>query len=312
MTLSSNALTTYGAVGNREHLANMIYNISPSETPFFSSIEKVKTTSTKHEWQTDALAAAATNYTLEGDEVTVAASTATSRVYNYVQELTKTAKVAGTQEAVAHAGRASEMAYQIQKRSKELMRDLELALLDNNASVAGNTTTAREMAGVSAFVTTNYDKNGATNPTGDGSDAWSGGTAIALTEGRFKNALQQAWASGGNPDVCYADAFNKQVISGFSGNGTRMIKAEGDKLQASFSVYASDFGDIKVVPSRFHESGHILILDTGMWKYAELEAPRIKPLAVNGDYEANLLICKCTLEASNQKASAIIVNVTTS
>lgn len=312
MTLSSNAFTTFGAIGNREHLSNMIYNVSPSETPFLSSIEKVKTTSTKHEWQTDALAAAGTNYTLEGDEVTVAASVATARRYNYVQELTKTAKVSGTQEKVAHAGRASEMAYQLQKQSRALMNDMELAALDNNASVAGNTTTAREMAGVSAWITTNYDKNGATNPTGDGTDAWSGGTAIALTEGRFKNALQRAWSSGGSPDACYTDAFNRNTIDTFSGNGTRMIKAEGDKLQASFSVYASPFGDIKIIPSRNHESGHILILDTAMWKYAELEGPRVKPLAVSGDYEANLIIAKGTVEACNEKASAIIVNVTTS
>lgn len=309
---SANTFDTYDAVGNREHLSNMIYNVSPTETPFFSAISRVSTDSTKHEWQTDALAAAATNYVIEGDDSTLDAVVATARRYNYTQILDKTAMVTGTQEKVSKAGRASEMSYQLAKKSKELMRDLDLALLDNNASVAGNASTAREMAGVSAWITTNYDKNGATNPTGDGTDAWSGGTAIALTEARMKSVFQQTWNSGGNPDMILADGVNKQVISGFSGNGTRMIMANDGKLNAAIDVYVSDFGDVKIVPSRYHESGHILVLDTSLWKFAELRAPHTKELASDGDYTKMLIQVEGTLEACNEKGNGIIVNCTVS
>ena len=44
---------TYQSVGNREDLTDMIYDISPTETPFMSSIGKTKATATFHEWQTD-------------------------------------------------------------------------------------------------------------------------------------------------------------------------------------------------------------------------------------------------------------------
>lgn len=107
-------------------MSDIIYDISPTETPFLSSIGKTKATSTKHEWQTDALAAAVSNNAvIEGDEATMDASTATTRVFNYTQISDKTATVSGTQEAVNSAGRRSEMAYQMEKRMKELKRDVE-------------------------------------------------------------------------------------------------------------------------------------------------------------------------------------------
>ena len=61
MAQPTNTFSQYDAKGNREDLSDIIYDISPTETPFLSSIGKTKATSTKHEWQTDALAAAVSN-----------------------------------------------------------------------------------------------------------------------------------------------------------------------------------------------------------------------------------------------------------
>ena len=38
MAQLSNTFETYDAVGNREDLQNVIYDISPTDTPFMSSI----------------------------------------------------------------------------------------------------------------------------------------------------------------------------------------------------------------------------------------------------------------------------------
>ena len=57
---------TYDTVGIREDLADIIYSISPTETPFMSGIAKTKATNTTHEWQTDALADVASNAAVEG------------------------------------------------------------------------------------------------------------------------------------------------------------------------------------------------------------------------------------------------------
>ena len=126
MALPSNTLTSFSAVGNREDLADIIYDISPAETPFLSAIPKTKATGVKHEWQTHSLTAASgTNKVLEGDDATTDASTTTARVYNYRQISDKVARVTGTQEAVNKAGRRSEMAFQMEARMKEIKRDVE-------------------------------------------------------------------------------------------------------------------------------------------------------------------------------------------
>lgn len=314
MALVTDGFTTYASVGNREHLSDMIHNISPTDTPFLSSIEKIKTTSTKHEWQTDALAAASgTNAVLEGDEATTDAAVATVRRYNYTQISDKVAAVTGTEQVINKAGRKDQMAYEMAKRAKELKRDVETTLFGNVASVAGNATTARKIAGMEAWIATNDDfgASGA-SPTGDGTDTRTDGTQRAFTETQVKNALNLSWTEGGNPDTIYVGGFNKQVMSGFSGNATRVIGAGEKALQASIDVYKSDFGDIKVVASRFSRSRSALIVDSSKWKFATLRDFQVEDLARSGDYVRKQLLVEYTLEASNQKASAGIFDLTTS
>ena len=121
MTLETNAFTTYLAKGNREDLTDVIYRISPTDTPFLSGIDKETASATYHEWQTQALAtASSSNAQIEGDAATADAATATVRLGNYTQIARKIPRVTGTQQAVDHAGRGSEMAYQ------EMLKGLEL------------------------------------------------------------------------------------------------------------------------------------------------------------------------------------------
>lgn len=314
MTQPTNTFETYDAVGNREHLVDMIYNLNTAETPLLSSIARVDSGSTKHEWQTDAYAAAATNYNAEGDDAGADASTATVRLFNYMQILDKVASVSGTQEAVKHAGRGSEMGYQMAKRTKELKKDVEFALFDNNAYVAGSgdAATSREMGGIPAYVKTNFDKNDATMGATGGGTAITPGSAIALTESRLKNVIQKAWGNGGNPDTIYCTAFNKQVISSFSGNGTRFIQADANKLNAAYDIYASDFGELKVVPSRHGETDMVYVIDTGALHLAVLRDFQINDLAKTGDADRKQLLIECTLQVDNEKAHGIIVDVSNS
>ena len=146
MAQPTNTFDTYDSVGEREDLSDVIYNISPTDTPFLSSAAKTTSTAVLHEWQTDALASASTsNAVIEGDEATLDAVTATTRLSNSCQIMDKTVVITGTQEAVDKAGRASELAYQIAKKAKELKRDMEAQITTNNAEVTGSATAAREM-----------------------------------------------------------------------------------------------------------------------------------------------------------------------
>lgn len=315
MTGVTNAIETYDAVGNREGLVDAIYKTNTAETPLLSAIKRTKATNTNHEWQTDDIGSAGTNYAKEGANASAEAFAATTRLGNYTQILQKTVAVTGTQAAMTHAGIADEMGYQASMRALRLKKDMEFAILDNNAKVAGvgDDTTAREMGGFPAYVFTNSDYNGATAPNvGSGLTAWSGGTDIALTEGRVKTVIQDCWNSGGNPDMLLCTAFNKQVISGFSGNGTRYINADANKLMTAYDIYASDFGELKVVPCRHGETNAVYVIDTSMLKLAVLRDFQINTLAKTGDAETKQMLVECTLEVSNEKAHGLIWNVSNS
>lgn len=303
---------TNDMVGIREDLSDVIYDISPTETPFLSAVAQSEAKARLHEWQTDVLAAASNNAAIEGDNAPATAATATSRLNNRTQISTKDARVSGSARAVDTAGRADELDYQILKRGRELKRDMETALLANKAKVTGTDILASELAGVPAWITTNTDF-GATgaDPTGDGTDARTDGTQRAFTEAQLKIVLRSSWDAGGNADRLMVGAFNRQIASTF-GAATKFQKAEDKTINASFDVYDSDFGELRIEPNRFMRSRDALILQTDMWGVAFLPGRNMVSfdLAKTGDTDARQILSEYTLVAKNEKASAIVADLT--
>ncbi len=85
---------TYTSIGQREDLSDVIYSISPTDTPFMSSIGKAKATATNHEWQTDALASAVlTNAAVEGDTASDATLTVTLPTATLLDAAVPSAKI---------------------------------------------------------------------------------------------------------------------------------------------------------------------------------------------------------------------------
>ena len=238
MAIVTNTFTTYSAKGIREDLSNVITNIAPEETPFMSNIGKENVSNTLYEWQTDTLAAAAANAQLEGDDVTsFDAVTATVRLQNYAQISRKTIILSNTEEVVNKAGRRSEVAYQIAKRSSELKRDQEFAMLNNAGTTSGSTTAARTSASLGAFVKTNVDfdtTNGVsptytTLPTLGRTD----GTVRTFTETILKNVIQKVWTAGGTPKILMTGPINKQRVSGFAGIASSRFNVDGGARPAT-------------------------------------------------------------------------------
>ena len=315
MAQATNTFDTYDAVGIREDLQDVIYSISPTETPFMSSAAREQVKNTFHEWQTDSLAAAATdNAVIEGDEATLDASTATARIGNYTQIMDKTVVITGTQEAVDKAGRASELAYQIAKKSKELKRDIESTLLTNQARAAGSSSAARTFGSMGAWIATNSNKaSDGTDPTAsDGSDARNDGTQRALTEDMLKDVIKGTWNAGGNPSVVMVGPFNKQKISGFTGGNTRFDASEDKTLYTSIDVYSSDFGDLEVVPNRFSRDRDALVLDMDYWSVGFLRDFTMHELSKTGDAEKRQILAELTLISRNEGASGGVFDLTTS
>ncbi len=313
MAQPANSQSSYDAVGNREDLANIIYDISPTETPLMSGIAKTTATATNHEWQTDSLAAAsATNAVIEGDDATTTAATQTTRLGNYTQISDKVPRVTGTQREVDSAGRADEFSFQIMKAAKELKRDVESSLLASNAKVGGNDTTARECAGIESWIATNSDRGtSGADPTGDGTDVPTDGTQRAFTETLLQGVLASCWDNGGNPDTIMVGAFNKQALSGFTGNATRNINSGEKKLVNAINVYVGDFGDLVVIPNRFQRSRTALVLDMDMWEMSVLRDFQEHDLAKTGDTDRKQLLVEYTLKANNEAASGVVADLTT-
>jgi hypothetical protein len=318
MAIVSNTFLTYSAIGNREDLRDAIYNISPTDTPFMNSIGKGKATSRLHEWQTDSLRAAADNAQLEGDDITFGAVTATVRLSNRTQISREEIIVSGTQDVVSKAGRAKEMTYQMAKAAKELKRDMEHVLLDTQTPTTGDSTTAQLMRALPEWIVTNDTPasatglRGASGVQGSSSAAVTDGTQRALTEDMLKTALKLAWDEGGEPNIVMVGSFNKQVISGFTGNATRFDKSEDKKLVNAVDVYSHDFGEVKIVPNRFQRARDCWVLDTSMWEVAYLRPMFTKDLAATGDATKGAHIVEYTLVSKNEAASACVVDLTTS
>lgn len=308
MTAPTNTLQTYQAIGNREDLTDVIYRISPTDTPFMNGIGKGKATNTLHEWQTQDLAAAANNAAIEGDDASAQAVTPTVRLNNRTQISTKTVIVSGTQQSGMNpAGRKDELAYQISLKGLELKRDMETALTQNSTAVTGSATVARQLRGLEGWVATNNDLGaGGAAPNYNTNTAATDGTQRAFTEAQLKNVIQLAWTQGGHPDVIMLGGTQKQTFSTFTGNSTRFDKGEDRNLTAAIDVYESDFGSIKAVPNRFQRARTAFVLEMGRWKTSFLRPMQTNALAKTGDAEKRQLLCEYTLEAGQEKASGAV------
>jgi hypothetical protein len=306
MAAPTNTFLTTAAIGNREDLSDVIYRITPTETPFMSMIPKAKATATLHEWQTQELAAAANNEAAEGDDATAQAAVPTVRLGNRTQISTKTAAVSGSQEAVQSAGRKSEMSYQMALKSLELKRDMEVGLTQNNVTA----TAPRRSRGLVGWTGDNVDAGaGYVAPNYVTNVAQTDGTQALFTEARMKNALQKIYVAGGNPNVAMMGPLAKQTFSTFTGNATRMDEAEDKKVTASVDIYVSDFGTLKAVPNRFQRARDVWLLQSDMWSLAFLRGFFTKQLATTGDAERKQIIAEYCLEANNPKASGAVLDI---
>ena len=307
---------TYTAIGMREDLSDVIYNISPTDTPFMSSIGKNKATATYHEWQTDSLDAAALGGAVEGADASSITASPTTRIGNRTQIFTKSVAVAGTLEAVDKAGRKSEKAYQLAKVSAELKRNIELTLLSNQVTATGNSSTARTLGGLQAWLSTNYD--GAGTAGSGGTTARVEGTNRTFTEAILKTVVAEVYTAGGTPKVLMVNPAHKQLVSAFAGIAAQRYMAPSNEpttIIGAADVYMSDFGTISVVPNRFMNSTNggnevAFLVDPDMAAVSYLRPFETIELAKTGDSEKTQLLAELTLEVKNQAAHGIMADLT--
>jgi hypothetical protein len=307
---------TYTAIGMREDLSNVIYNIAPTDTPFMNSIGKTSATAVNHEWQTDSLAAVATNALVEGAAGSDITVSPTTRLGNLTQISGKTVKISGTLDTVNKAGRKSEKAYQLAKVSSEIKRDMEAALLGNTVKSNGNSSTARVLGGLQTWLNSNY--SGGTDGTAGslGTTARVTGTDRAFTSTILNTVIQSTYTAGGAPTLLLVTPAQKVVASTFTGIATRfrdVPAAQQAQIVAAADVYVGDFGVLQIVPDRFIPNTDAddvaFLLDPEMAAVAYLRPFQTLELARTGDAETTQLLVEYTLEVRNQAAHGIIADL---
>ena len=301
----------YSAIGAREDLSDVIYSISPTDTPIMNSIGKSKATGTFHEWQTDTLAAATTaNALIEGADATSITVIPTVRIGNFTQIVGKTVQVSGTLEAVDKAGRKSEKAYQLAKASSEIKRDIEAIITANQGQSNGTSaTTARVMGSLLSYIKTNTSKNPTAttgvDPTTIGVSTRTDGTTRAFTETLLKDVIAKVFVSGGTPAALFVSPAQKQVVSGFTGLSAQryQVPTNGQAtILAGADLYQSDFGVLQIVPNRFMRTRDALILDPEYAALAYLRPFQTNELAKSGDNDKTQILAELTLEVRNEAA----------
>lgn len=287
---------SYDAIGNREDLTDIISMISPVDTPMLSRFGKAKAKNTLHEWQTDALASASTTGIVEGSDVETAALTPTTRLGNYTQISRRMFRVTETQEAIDHAGRASEYAYQASKALKSLANDMEKTLHDGTGN-SGASGTARELKGVRAAITTNVVT------------AATGTTTAALSVDKLNELLRTIWAQGGKPNAIYVNGAQKEAVAKFSTPITRNIDAASKRYTSVVNVFDSAYGALDIILDRYATTSELLALQEDQFKVAFLRPVMSKPLPNNGGGPKGVVECEYTLQFGNERASGKITNL---
>jgi len=279
-----------------EDVTDLIINIDFESTPFYSSLAESQATNTLHSWLTDTLATPAHNAAIEGNDMTFTDLVVPERSPNIVQLFNKDVRVSNTEMRVSHYGMADPYTYQLMKKTKEMARDVEKALIAGTTA-SGSSGVARQLNGAIALITTNKTVRGS-------------GTSLSETE--FNDILQGIYDNGTDisVDKAFSGASLKRVISGYTAGSTKFTQADGGKLYNTFSVYESDFGVVTVyldreVPTTAGNKG-ILLVDSSKWRVAYLKdgRPQHIPLATIGSAKRGMLEAELTLEALNEGSSA--------
>lgn len=306
MAAPTNTLLTTAAIGNREDLTDIIYRISPTQTPVINMASKSKASNTLHEWQVQELAAAVSNNAqAEGDDLTAKTVTATARLNNRTQISAKKVVVSGTQQAMNPAGRKDELAYQLSLASLELKRDMETSATQLDVLA----TSPRQSRGLRGWVVDNVNRNGGTLASYTANTGYTAGTQRAFTEAQVKDVLQQVFTAGGEPDMIMLPPAAKQTFSGFTGNATRFDKSEDAKLYSSVDFYVSDFGTLQCVPNRFMAARDVFVLQSDKLAIAYLRPFQTIELAKTGDAEQRELVVEWTLECRAPKAHGAVYDI---
>lgn len=313
-----------------ESVMQTITDISKIPLPLTNAIGTGSHGNNYHSWTLDQQAdPSITNAQLDGRPSTDNDSALGTRVGNYSQISTKDISVSTRSDASDTIGFAKATAYQTRMRNEDLHRDVEAQMLSNTASVAGTAAVASESAGLNAWLETNVAL--AATPgtvggfnTGTGIvDAFTPGTAEALTETKVRDVCEDVYNEGGNPTLmmCRPTVCRKfsEYLFTSSARIATLTAETNQKGPAtgvgSVNIFVTDFGvTLSLVANRIQRDtatdvSTAFIIDPSMLEISYLSGYRSERLAKVGLSEEWLMSVDYTLVVNTEKAHGMVTDI---
>lgn len=323
MAVVTGTFTTATPVGNRESLSDVISMITPRDTPIYSEIAHPSVDRAFFEWEIDTLNAPVANTQLEGDTFTFSAVSPVVRVSEYTQILSKTWSISAAQESSDNAGDAEKRKRIELKRGIEIRKDVELAIISNNASVGGQT---RVSGGLPSWLVTNTSRGvaGANGGYSSGTKltvAETLGTQRAFTQTLMDAAMQSCYVQGADVKKAYVSPYCKGVFVSFMSNANvatfRYMAESGDnnKVVSNADIYASPWGEIEFVPNRVMAlsaavARRVFLVDPDMLGWAWFRPIAGVPnLAKIADSEQGVILGEGGLKVNNEAGCGVVADV---
>lgn len=229
---------------------------------------------------------------LEGDDSDSIGFTDISTNYNYTQIFHKEIKVTETERVIDNYGFSDAYQYQAAKSMPEMMRLIELSIL-NGYRTAGSATTPRAMGGYRTFITSN---------------TLSG---ASMTQATFENAIKLIYADGGSGKyTAICSPTNMQKIKNFY-DSSSFLRVDRTETTVGMRIdgIITPFGEVDLVMDRWISDSYIPILDLNNIGMVTLRPFAVEELAKTGDAMKTELVGEFTLAIKANESHALLSGV---
>lgn len=291
----------------KEDVLDILYMITPEETPAFNMVGDGSCMQPIHQWHTRAITTRQDNAAIEGKVYSSfpAAITAT-RKYNFTQIFDKLIRITRTSQSSNRYGVRDQKADQTDLRFREFKTDIEHAIFQGSLATGNASQNAARFDGfIWAHSASSASSLASVN---DASTA-------TMTEDVFNEFLERLWTTGARPKDIFVNGKMKRRVSTFTASSTKFVDMADTSRRQVVSMYESDFQIVNIhlsrdVPQALGTAGlchYVIAVDLDMWKKAWLDRPFTEPLGKTADSYDGVIVGELTLEYGHESAGGWLV-----
>ena len=323
MAVDANAYQAADVIQKLEDVRDVVYRVSPEETPLILNAPVANAKAVKHEWHVDRLDAPDTaNAHLDGDEFDGEAVTPTERLTNELQIFRKDFIISRRARIIAKAGERDEVARIAVKKGFEMRRDMEAIFLNNQAFVADTDgATIPLAASIQCYITNSARAGDGADPVGaDGSAQATDGTPRALSESDVLDVIRQIYDDSQDPpNTIMMETQVKQQFSKYMFSSSARVATQyqdqgknprgGVQVIGAVGVYVSDYCVLDCVPNRFQRARDVIIYNTNQVDVAYLDSMKTDVMAKTADTFDRMVIADATLVVRNPDCIGVVADI---